>query len=244
MGYARHIPSGKENMKDLQVVEYSDQRILTTQQIADAYEADTRLVITNFNRNKERYTEGKHYFFLEGDALKNFLTTYQNDMKSRVPSLYLWTRRGAFMHAKSLNTDKAWEVYENLVDDYFDKREESQQSLRAPGSLDLDLIQQRIATGEEQKFLWNADLKNWRKLERKALRPLPEPKPKVLPEPKPVKALPAPRPTLDDVVMHVLICRMNPGEMLNSRKISQKGAMTLREAGSEATRALLDELHT
>jgi prophage antirepressor-like protein len=114
----------------------------------------------------------------------------------------------------------------------------------APGSLDLDLIRQKIAIGEEQKYLWNADLKNNRKLERKALRPLPEPKPKVLPEPKPVKALPAPRATIDDVVMHVLICRMDPGEMLNSRKISQKGAMTLREAGSEAVRFILDELYT
>ena len=29
--------------------------------------------------------------------------------------IYLWTERGAFLHAKSLNTDKAWEVYDCFV---------------------------------------------------------------------------------------------------------------------------------
>jgi hypothetical protein len=33
--------------------------------------------------------------------------------------LYLWTERGALLHAKSLNTDKAWEVYGELVETYF-----------------------------------------------------------------------------------------------------------------------------
>ena len=29
--------------------------------------------------------------------------------------------KGAFLHAKSLNTDVAWEVYDKLVDNYFEK---------------------------------------------------------------------------------------------------------------------------
>jgi len=33
--------------------------------------------------------------------------------------LHLWTEKGAWLHAKSLNTDKAWEAYETLVDDYY-----------------------------------------------------------------------------------------------------------------------------
>lgn len=38
-------------------------------------------------------------------------------------SLYLWTEKGALLHAKSLNTDKAWEVYDYLVDFYFRAKE-------------------------------------------------------------------------------------------------------------------------
>lgn len=41
-------------------------------------------------------------------------------------SLYLWTEKGALLHAKSLNTDKAWEVYDYLVDYYFRVKEKSE----------------------------------------------------------------------------------------------------------------------
>lgn len=37
--------------------------------------------------------------------------------------LYLWTERGALLHAKSINTDKAWDVYEQLLDTYFRTQE-------------------------------------------------------------------------------------------------------------------------
>ena len=41
---------------------------------------------------------------------------------SKVRTLYLWTEKGALLHAKSLNTDKAWEVYDFLVENYFQKK--------------------------------------------------------------------------------------------------------------------------
>lgn len=40
-------------------------------------------------------------------------------MPSNIGKLYLWTEKGALLHAKSLNTDKAWEVYDHLVETYF-----------------------------------------------------------------------------------------------------------------------------
>ena len=36
-------------------------------------------------------------------------------------ALYLWTKRGAARHAKMLNTDRAWEVFEALEDNYFNR---------------------------------------------------------------------------------------------------------------------------
>ena len=108
-------------MSDLTVTEYKNIRVLTTQQIAEAYEADARIISNNFNRNKERYIEGKHFVCLEGEELKTFKTNHHFDESSRINKLYLWTEKGAFLHAKSLNTDKAWEVYDRLVDEYFEK---------------------------------------------------------------------------------------------------------------------------
>lgn len=105
-------------MKELQITEYRDERVLTTQQIAEAYGTDSKTISYNFNHNRDRYTEGKHYILLTGDDLRAFREIH--DLPISTPKLYLWTKKGAFLHAKSLNTDTAWEVYDRLVDSYFD----------------------------------------------------------------------------------------------------------------------------
>ena len=105
------------------VTEYKNIRVLTTQQLAEAYGTDAQVVTNNFNRNKDRYVEGKHFICLTGEELREFKTKNQNDLSSsRINQLYLWTEKGAFLHAKSLNTDTAWEVYDRLVDSYFIKQ--------------------------------------------------------------------------------------------------------------------------
>lgn len=117
----------------LQVVETNNQRVLTTTQIAERYETNTDAIQRNFQRNKGRYTEGKHYYCLTGVELKEFkdwatsCRAVNPDgselIDKRAAVLYLWTKKGALMLAKSLNTDKAWEAYEILVDTYFSVHE-------------------------------------------------------------------------------------------------------------------------
>lgn len=129
-------------MNNLQITEYKDIRVLTTQQIAEAYGTDNRVISNNFNRNKDRYTEGKHYICLEGESLKDFKTNHQFDESSKINKLYLWTEKGAFLHAKSLGTDEAWEVYERLVDFYFNKQKPltipEQIQILAQGNIELE----------------------------------------------------------------------------------------------------------
>lgn len=107
-------------MQALQKLEQQGQRVLTTAQLAEAYGADTKQINDNFQNNESRYTLGKHYFVLQGEELKNFKasTEISGNLKY-APVLYLWTEKGAWLHAKSLNTDQAWEAYERLVDEYF-----------------------------------------------------------------------------------------------------------------------------
>lgn len=103
-----------------QLAEYQNQRILTTAHLATAYGTDEKIISQNFNRNKDRYTEGKHFYCLEGEAKQNFLNRLQiEDSSKHATTIYLWTEKGAWLHAKSLNTTKAWEAYERLVDDYY-----------------------------------------------------------------------------------------------------------------------------
>lgn len=129
-------------MNNLQITEYKDIRVLTTQQIAEAYGTDNRVISNNYNRNKDRYTEGKHYICLEGESLKEFKTNHQFDESSKINKLYLWTEKGAFLHAKSLGTDEAWEVYERLVDFYFNKQKPltipEQIQILAQGNIELE----------------------------------------------------------------------------------------------------------
>ena len=101
-------------------IEQDGQRVLTTAQLAEYYETDTKVILKNFNRNRDRFIEGKHFYCLTGDELKEFKATRQNDDQLKfAPSIYLWTEKGALLHAKSLNTDKAWEVHDFLIDTYF-----------------------------------------------------------------------------------------------------------------------------
>jgi len=107
-------------LEHLQIIEQNGIRVLTTLQLAEAYGTDSKQINRNFQRNNERYKEGKHYFALTGEELKNFKGSRQIDPTLKFTSvLYLWTEKGAWLQAKSLNTDKSWEAYEALVDDYY-----------------------------------------------------------------------------------------------------------------------------
>lgn len=101
-------------------IEYQGQRVLTTSKLAESYETDVQIITNNFNRNKDRYVEGKHFIALRGDEKQQFLCENQIDFSNKDHStFYIWTEKGAWLHAKSLNTDKAWGAYEMLVDEYY-----------------------------------------------------------------------------------------------------------------------------
>lgn len=100
------------------MIEQDGQRVLTTAQLAEAYGTSTQRISHNFSHNKKRYVEGKHFYYLTGESLKEFAMS-NFGTANKGGKMYLWTERGALLHAKSLNTDKAWEVYDFLVEHYF-----------------------------------------------------------------------------------------------------------------------------
>lgn len=105
---------------DLQVIEHENQRVLTTAQVASAYEVESKSLMRNYQRNKEQFVEGVHFMSLTGEALKQFKGERQNDANLKFTSLlYLWTEQGAFMLAKSISSDKGWSAYKALVTNYY-----------------------------------------------------------------------------------------------------------------------------
>lgn len=114
-------------------VEVKGMKVLTTRQIAEAYGVSKDKIIYNFNYNKDRYVLGKHYIEVFGEELRRLKRTCEIQSSFKyAKTLYLWTEKGALLHAKSLNTDKAWEVYDYLVDFYFRAKEESKETKTAP----------------------------------------------------------------------------------------------------------------
>ena len=113
-------------MNKLIPLEFNNQRIMTTKVLAQEYGTEENNIKNNFNNNKNRFVEGKHYFKLQGQELKEFKRLV-NDIDEAIkfaPVLYLWTDRGAARHAKILDTDEAWEVYEELEDNYFNPKKQ------------------------------------------------------------------------------------------------------------------------
>ncbi|WP_312411621.1 ORF6N domain-containing protein [Pseudescherichia sp.] len=117
---------------DLQIIEYRGQRVVTTEQLAAGYMATEKMISNNFSRNQTRFTEGKHYFDVEGEELQTLKSSpsFRGVVDKRTPRLRLWTERGAANHAKILETDQAWGYHEDLVEFYFSQRD----SIAAPTS--------------------------------------------------------------------------------------------------------------
>lgn len=147
-------PYERGSSMNLMEIQHADKKVLTTAQIAEVYQADSKSLMRNFQRNKEHFQEGAHYFALTGEALKQFKGGRQNDVTLKFVSvLYLWTEEGAFLLAKSLNSEKAWQAYNMLIAQYYQIAKGLQQA--QPVSLPYDekrflALEQRVQEIEQR----------------------------------------------------------------------------------------------
>ncbi|MCC8206471.1 ORF6N domain-containing protein [Escherichia coli] len=124
------------SVETLSPITHNQIPVITTELLAQLYGAGVKNIQNNYARNAERFIEGKHFFKVAGDALKNLrvaLNYSQNlqpslrglQISPKARSLILWTERGAARHAKMLETDQAWDVFEKLEDCYFRQKDPS-----------------------------------------------------------------------------------------------------------------------
>ncbi|ENE3311139.1 P22AR C-terminal domain-containing protein [Escherichia coli] len=127
------------SVETLSPIAYNQIPVITTELLAQLYGTETVNIKMNFSRNSARFVQGKHFFKLEGNELREFkhrlslsesvsrevTESYSVKIARNVRSLILWTERGAARHAKMLETDRAWEVFEKLEDCYFSQCEKN-----------------------------------------------------------------------------------------------------------------------
>ncbi|WP_167739718.1 ORF6C domain-containing protein [Carnobacterium maltaromaticum] len=109
-------------MKNIKTIELNDERLLTTEQLAEVYGTNEKSIRDNFQNNRSKFLEDKHFKLLEGNDLKDFKSYAENigiPINKFTPQLYLWTKRGASRHSKMLGTDQAWDMFDSLEESYF-----------------------------------------------------------------------------------------------------------------------------
>lgn len=111
---------------------YSGKLVVTTSVLAHVYGTDDVRIRQNYDRNADRFVPGKHFIKVEGAGLKDLKNSVSQSysveiIHKQARSVMLWTERGAARHAKMLDTDKAWEMFEALEDSYFGRSNGAQQ---------------------------------------------------------------------------------------------------------------------
>ena len=107
-------------IKNLVPVEWNNQRVLLSKQVAECYKCSEERIKDNFNANKQHYVEGLHYFKITGSDLQNLRVGNADlQISPMTRTLYLWTYQGCVRHCKSINTPEAWEVFNDLENNYF-----------------------------------------------------------------------------------------------------------------------------
>lgn len=115
-------------MDKLIPIKFNEEVVITTKTLAQVYETEEHNITKNFNQNKDKFIEGKHYYKLEGAQLKDFkrvITKSDNPLYQEIKFasvLTLWTKIGASRHCKMLGTDKAWDMFDTLEENYFNPK--------------------------------------------------------------------------------------------------------------------------
>ena len=121
------------NNREVAPLVCNNEVVITTKMLAGVYECEERQIQQNFNNNPNRFEEGKHYYKLTGEKLKQFKNCIEDfeavGIGKRTRNLILWTKRGASRHCKMLGTDKAWDMFDVLEENYFNPKRQPQQVL-------------------------------------------------------------------------------------------------------------------
>ncbi|EHS7370303.1 ORF6N domain-containing protein [Salmonella enterica] len=127
----------------LSPITHNQTPVITTELLAQLYGTNAHSITKNHRSNADRFILGKHYYKIVGEELATLRITFGDlQISPKTRSLILWTERGAARHAKMLETDQAWEVFEKLEDCYFSQKQPAttRQVEPAVDMLNIDIL--------------------------------------------------------------------------------------------------------
>ncbi|EAY4972860.1 ORF6N domain-containing protein [Salmonella enterica subsp. enterica] len=127
----------------LSPITHNQTPVITTELLAQLYGTTAHSITKNHRSNADRFILGKHYYKIVGEELATLRITFGDlQISPKTRSLILWTERGAARHAKMLETDQAWEVFEKLEDCYFSQKQPAttRQVEPAVDMLNIDIL--------------------------------------------------------------------------------------------------------
>ncbi|EKJ3828728.1 ORF6N domain-containing protein [Salmonella enterica] len=132
------------SVETLSPITHNQIPVITTELLAHLYGTKIKNISDNFLNNTTRFVVGKHFFKIEKNELREFKNRPETIglVGKNARSLILWTERGAARHAKMLETDQAWEVFEKLEDCYFSQKQPAttRQVEPAVDMLNIDIL--------------------------------------------------------------------------------------------------------
>lgn len=136
-------------------------RCICDKTAAEIHGMEPKHVRELINRNIQRFTANVDYIdmaqrVVPNDTLEILLSLgYSKQAITQAEHIYILSERGYFKLVKILNSDQAWDVYENLLSDYFSMREERKElkGKTAPAQKGMTDYQQQNIHIQKAKLL-------------------------------------------------------------------------------------------
>lgn len=102
-------------MSNITPIEYKSKIVVTTKQIAEEHDLEVKVVNQKFRRNKKHFDIDKDY----NEVTKDMVTNCDHLFYHESDKLIFFTSRGYLKFVKTINDDKAWSIYNKLIESYF-----------------------------------------------------------------------------------------------------------------------------
>lgn len=131
---------------NLKFVEYQDQRVLTTTQLAGLYDVSSETIHEKYKMIEAKLKNKVDYFILKGKELNDFREKFPDQTPKEKSRIFLWTVNGCLKLSESINTQRSWGMYKSLVTAYFSNKP------LPPAKNEFDLMREIIDNLELVKY--------------------------------------------------------------------------------------------